>query len=118
MALSVATIAAVAGPAPTARADEVAYLVNVTLAPGYDFAGVDAALEYGHGICRKLADGRTYPELIADVRADFRTADDYQASYLLGQAANELCPEWIPALRNSAAGYRPSSDHHTSAERG
>jgi hypothetical protein len=107
VALGVSALAAVAGPAPAAHADDVAYLVSVTLAPGYDFAGADAALEYGHGICRKLADGRTYPELIADVRADFRTADDYQASYLLGQAANELCPEWIPALRNSAAGYRP-----------
>ena len=90
-----------------ARADEVAYLVSVTLRPGYNFAGADAALDYGHGICRKLADGRTYPELMGDVMADFRTADDYQASYLLGQAANELCPESIPALRNSAAGYRP-----------
>ena len=118
VALSVATIAAVAGPAPTAGADEVAYLVNVTLRPGYNFAGAEAALAYGHRICHKLADGRTYPELMGDVMADFRTADDYQASYLLGQAANELCPKWIPALRNSAAGYRPSSDHHTSAERG
>lgn len=107
VALGVSAFAAAAGPAPAAHADDVAYLVNVTLAPGYNFAGADAALEYGHGICRKLADGRTYPELIADVRADFQAADDYRASYLLGQATNELCPESIQALRNSAAGYRP-----------
>lgn len=91
---------------PTAHADAVAYLVNVTVRPGYNFANADAALSYGHGICRKIADGRSYGDLIADVKADFRTTDEYQASYLITQAANELCPAMIWQLRNSAAGYR------------
>jgi hypothetical protein len=96
----------VAEPA-TARADAVAYLVNVTVRPGYNFANADAALGYGNGICRKIADGRPYGDLMADVKTDFRTSDDYQASYLITQAANELCPAMIWQLRNSAAGYRP-----------
>lgn len=97
----------VAADPPAAHADAVAYLVNVTVRPGYNFAGADAALSYGNGVCRKIADGRSYGDLIGDLKADFHTADDYQASYLITQAANELCPAMIWQLRNSAAGYRP-----------
>uniref|UniRef100_A0A5Q5BHD8 DUF732 domain-containing protein n=1 Tax=Mycobacterium sp. (strain MCS) TaxID=164756 RepID=A0A5Q5BHD8_MYCSS len=97
---------AVVAEPPTAHADAVAYLVNVTVRPGYNFANADAALSYGNGVCRKIADGRSYGDLIADVKADFRTTDEYQASYLITQAANELCPAMIWQLRNSAAGYR------------
>ncbi|BBX73024.1 DUF732 domain-containing protein [Mycobacterium shinjukuense] len=92
---------------PRARADVVAYLVNVTVRPGYDFANADAALTYGHGLCDKVSRGCTYAQVIGEIKADFNTVDDYQASYLLGQAVNELCPALIWQLRNSAAHYRP-----------
>jgi hypothetical protein len=59
--------------AAPARADQVAYLGNVTVRPGYDFAN----------------------------------ADEYQASYLITQAANEISPARIWHLRNAAAEYRP-----------
>jgi hypothetical protein len=88
---------------PSARADTVAYLVNVTVRPGYNFANADAALNYGHGICDKVSQGRTYAQVIGDIRADFNTADEYQASYLISQAVNELCPALIWQLRKSAA---------------
>ena len=92
---------------PQAHADTVAYLVNVTVWPGYGFAGPDDALAYGNGICHKLAQGRTYGEVMADVKSDFRTSDEFHASYLIGQAADNLCPVSINALRTSAGGYRP-----------
>jgi Protein of unknown function (DUF732) len=92
---------------PTARADAVAYLVNVTVRPGYNFVNADAALAYGDGICRWIAQGWPYGEVMDHVKADFGTADEYQASYLITQAANELCPQLISQLRSSAAGYRP-----------
>ena len=41
--------------------------------------------------------------MIGDIKADFNTVDEYQASYLLSQATNELCPALIWQLRNSAA---------------
>jgi hypothetical protein len=44
---------------------------------------------------------------MGDVKDDFSTSDGYQASYLITQAVNELCPAMIWQLRNSAAGYRP-----------
>ncbi|BBX96641.1 DUF732 domain-containing protein [Mycobacterium lacus] len=94
---------ATAAATPSARADEVAYLVNVTVRPGYNFASADAALSYGHGLCDKVTAGRTYARLIGDIKADFNTADEYQASYLLGQAVNELCPALIWQLRRSVA---------------
>lgn len=90
---------------PTASADAVAYLVNVTVKPGYNFANADAALAYGHGVCDKIAQGRPYAQLVGDIKGDFNTNDEFQASYLISQAANELCPAQIWQLRNSAAGY-------------
>lgn len=92
--------------APNADADQVAYLVNVTVRPGYNFTDPDSALAYGNGVCDKIAAGRSYGQLIGDVEADFGTTNEYQASYLINQAANELCPALIWQLRNSAANYR------------
>jgi hypothetical protein len=89
------------------HADPVAYLVNVTVRPGYNFANAEDALRCGHGLCDKIGQGIGYPELVADVTADFHTTDEYQGSYLIGQAVNELCPALIWQLRNSAAYYRP-----------
>lgn len=90
---------------PTASADAVAYLVNVTVRPVYHFAGADQALAYGQGICDKIAQGRPYAQLVGDIKDDFNTNDEFSASYLISQAANELCPAEIWQLRNSAAGY-------------
>ncbi|AGB22192.1 Protein of unknown function (DUF732) [Mycobacterium sp. JS623] len=89
-----------------AHADAVAYLVNVTVRPGYNFANADQALAYGHGICDKVDLGIGYGQIISDVKTDFDSTDDYQAAYLVNQAANELCPTLIWQLRKSAAGYR------------
>jgi hypothetical protein len=106
--LMVATFAA-AGAAtvgvPTAKADQVAYLVNVTVRPGYNFSNADQALAYGYGVCDKFATGRTYPQVIGDIKSDFNTTNEFQASYLIAQSAQELCPAQIWAVRNSAAGY-------------
>jgi Protein of unknown function (DUF732) len=106
--LTVACAGLVAGiPAPPAAADATAYLLNVTLRPGYNFASAADALTYGRGVCTKVVQGRRYGDVITDIKTDFATADDYQASYLITQAVNELCPEEIWQLRNSAAHYRP-----------
>lgn len=94
---------------PSARADVVAYLVNVTVRPGYNFANADAALGYGNGICDKVTRGRSYASVMSDVKADFSNLDEYQASYLITQAVGELCPASIWQLRNSTAHYRPAS---------
>ena len=103
---SLAIVTALAA-APTAQADVVAYLVNVHVRPGYNFPNADAALGYGYGICDKVASGRGYAQVMSDVQADFSTSDQYQASYLINQAVNELCPAQIWQLRNSAAHYVP-----------
>lgn len=97
---------ATAAVTPTAHADVVAYLLNVTVRPGYTFANADAALNYGHSLCDRVSQGHSYAEVMAAVEADFNTTDEYQASYLISQAVNELCPAQIWQLRNSAAHYR------------
>jgi hypothetical protein len=106
-AVAVAGSAAIIAAAP-AQADAVAYLVNVTVRPGYNFPNAAAALDYGNGICDKVAAGRGYADLVGDVKADFNTSDEFQASYLISQAVGELCPALIWQLRNSAANYRPA----------
>jgi hypothetical protein len=97
--------------AGSAHADEVAYLVNVTVRPGYNFANsnanADAAIAYGRGICDTISQGRRFGQIVDDVKADFPTAADYQGSYLISQSSQELCPNLIGQLRNSATHYRP-----------
>src|SRR6478736_8673668 len=85
---SALSAAALAGAA-SANADAVAYLVAVTVRPGYNFANGNDALAYGRGNCDKVEQGRTYPQLMGDVKADFNTDDEYQASYLITQALND-----------------------------
>lgn len=89
-----------------ASADPVAYLVNVTVRPGYHFNNADEALTYGYGLCNQVAEGRSYAALISQMKTDFATSDEFQASYLITHAVNELCPASIWKLRNSAAHYR------------
>lgn len=52
--------------------------------------------------CDEVAHGRGYADLIGALEADFNTTDQYQASYLISQAVNELCPALIWQLRSSA----------------
>jgi hypothetical protein len=91
-----------------AHADAVAYLVEVTVRPGYNFPNADSALGYGYQLCDKVSQGRRYADLIGDIKSDFQTGDEFQASYLVDKAVNELCPAQIWQLRQSAAHYRPA----------
>jgi Protein of unknown function (DUF732) len=95
---------------PSAHADDFAYLIGVTVRPGYNFASAADALNYGHTVCDKVSSGRTYSEMIGEVKKDFDSTDEFQASYLVDKAVDELCPAQIWQLRNSAANYRPSAD--------
>lgn len=93
--------------APPAAADATAYLINVTVRPGYNFANADDALGYGHQLCDTVTAGSPYAEVMSKVKTDLQTTDDYHAAYLINQAVNELCPAQIWELRQSAAGYVP-----------
>lgn len=93
---------------PAAHADAVAYLVNVTVRPGYNFPNAEAALSYGRGICDRVGSGSPYTDTLAAIKVDFSTNDDYQAAYLINQAVNELCPAMIWQLRQAAAQYTPA----------
>lgn len=104
LAVSTAALVTVVTRPGAARADETAYLLNVTVRPGYNFPATDQALTYGRQICAKIEGGERYPQLIAETKDDFGTDDDYQGSYLISQATQELCPELVWQLRNSAAG--------------
>lgn len=90
---------------PSAHADAVGYLINITVRPGYHFPSGDAAVEYGYGICGKIEGGIGYGPLVAGIMADQKTDDEYQAAYLINQAAEMLCPAQIWRLRQSAAHY-------------
>lgn len=109
--LAVAALAGVGlglGHTPAAHADVVAYLVNVTVRPGYNFANADQAIAYGNGVCDKMAANEPFAQIVGDIKNDFNTSDDFQATYLISQAAQELCPAMIWQLRRSAAHYQPA----------
>lgn len=65
---------ALAGVA-SAHADQVAYLVNVTVRPGYNFANADAALGYGYSVCDRVGAKMAYAQLVDEVKRDFDTID-------------------------------------------
>lgn len=90
---------------PVARADNVAFLVNVTVRPGYNFPNPEAALDYGYSICDQIREGMPYARTLGTIKTHFATDDDYQAVYLVNQAVNELCPALIWQLRQSAVHY-------------
>ena len=94
--------------APAAHADQLGYIINVTLRPTYNFANADAALDYGYGLCGKIEAKTSYLDMARQIKADFNTDDEFTVSYLLSQAAQELCPAQTWQLRQSAAGYRPT----------
>lgn len=95
LAASIATTA-------NAQADEIGYLVNIAVRPGYNFANADSALSYGYGICQRVNEGLSYNQQLASAKSDLDTNDDYQAAYLINQAVEELCPALIWQLRRSA----------------
>lgn len=106
-AIAACTAAAGVATAQPAGADAVGYLVNVTVRPGYNFPNADAALSYGYGLCDQINSGLSYAQLVSTIKSDFSTNDEFQASYLISQAAQELCPASIWRVRQSAAGYVP-----------
>lgn len=91
--------AAVPGP-------EVEYVYNVIVRRHFDFPNNDA-ISYGFGICDKVGRGVIYADVMRDVRTDVFPNDLNAANYVVSNAVGILCPALIPALRNSAAGYRP-----------
>lgn len=91
--------------APAAHADQLGYIINVTLRPTYNFANAQAALDYGYGLCDRIGAKVSYRDLAGQIKADFNTDDEFTVSYLLSQASQELCPAQIWQLRQSAGGY-------------
>jgi len=87
------------------HADSVGYLVNITVRPGYNFPNADAAVAYGYGVCDRIQQGTGYGALLAEIRTYLSTTDEYQAAYLVNQAAEMLCPTAVWQLRQSAANY-------------
>jgi hypothetical protein len=81
--------------------------VAAAVLPTAPLANADDALDYGHVLCDRVTAGQSYADVMTSVTSDFDNADDHQASYLIDQAVNELCPAQISQLRKSAAGYRP-----------
>ncbi|RUP31549.1 MAG: DUF732 domain-containing protein [Mycolicibacterium sp.] len=94
---------------PSAQADPVTYVNSVNVRGGFDFPSGDAAIAYGRGVCDKIAAGRSYAQIIGDIKVEVTHGDEGLANYLVGQLANELCTELIGPLRDSAGNYRPGA---------
>ena len=104
-ALGVFAICGSIAVARQAHADALGYLVNIMVRPGYNFPNADAAVAYGYGVCDRIKQGIGYGPLLAGIMTDLSTSDEYQAAYLVNQAAEMLCPKAIWQLRQSAANY-------------
>jgi Protein of unknown function (DUF732) len=109
LVVAVAVGAAAQTPAPRAHAKpapEVEYVYNVAVRRHYNFPNNDA-IGYGYGICGKVTAGESYAQVMGDVKNDVTPNDEFAANYLVSYAVDDLCPDQISQLRNSAQGYRP-----------
>ncbi|WP_244899586.1 DUF732 domain-containing protein [Mycobacterium sherrisii] len=89
-------------------APEVEYTYNIAVRRHFDFPNNDG-LGYGWGICDKVTRGVAYADVMADTKRDVFPNDEQSANYVVSNAVGILCPARIWQLRNSAAGYQPSS---------
>jgi len=105
--LAGSAVAATLAVAPAANADQLGYIINVTVRPTYNFPNAQVALDYGYGLCGRIEEKVSYTDMAAQIKRDFNTNDEFTVSYLLSQAAQELCPGQTWQLRQSAAGYKP-----------
>jgi hypothetical protein len=87
--------------APATHADQIGYLVNVHARPGYTFADAQQALDYGYSVCDRVAANTHFADLVNQVDADLDTSDQYESTYLIGQAVDQLCPADLWQLRQS-----------------
>lgn len=95
-------------PAHAAPAPEVEFVYDVAVRRHYTFPGNDA-VGYGWGICDKVTAGRSYGDVMGDVKNEVVPNDETSANYLVSYAVNLLCPAQIWQLRNSARHYQPPS---------
>jgi len=95
-----------APPANAKPAPEVEFVYNVAVRRSYNFPNNDA-VGYGYGICGKVTAKESYAQLMGDVKNDVTPNDEFAADYLVSYAVDDLCPDQIWQLRNSAQGYRP-----------
>ena len=98
-AMSLTMIRGAPFSAALAHADQVAYLINVTVRPRPQLSQADPARAHRNGSCDKVGARRRYLQIMADPMAAFATSDEFQASYLVAPAANESGPERIWQLR-------------------
>lgn len=98
-------ILAVAPSAHGVPAPEVEYLYNVGFRRHLNFPNGDA-LGYGYRICDSVDQGSSYAQVADSIRSDLATGDEYEISFVIGNAVGILCPAQIWRLRNSAAHYR------------
>ena len=105
-------ILGLAGVIPRARADSVAYLMDVTAGPGYHLSNANDAMAGREQLCDKLSHSRASADLVGDLESDVDTPDEFQPSYLVDKAVNERCPTLIWQLGSPAEHYRPPADEH------
>ena len=106
-AVAICGSAATLAPSANAKpAPEVEFVYNVAVRRHYNFPNNDA-VGYGYGICGKVTANESYAQLMGDVKNDVTPNDEFAADYLVSFAVDDLCPDQIWQLRNSAQGYRP-----------
>jgi Protein of unknown function (DUF732) len=92
--------AAMLGAAP-AHADDDQFLADVHKAHISAQGGDDELVVLGEGVCKKLGNGYDYKEIAIGLEAggDFK---GFQAGELIAVAAQDLCPQYWPALDREA----------------
>jgi uncharacterized protein DUF732 len=80
------------GPAPTAHADDDAFLAALK-AKNINYESPEAAINGGHLVCHELDLGAT-PEQVANDVINNGHLDAYHAGYFVGVSIRAFCPKY------------------------
>jgi hypothetical protein len=83
--------------APTAHADpnDAQFLQNVRNGMGGEITDAQATIDSAHGLCSELKNGKTYDQVVLEVRQANQYWDADEAAFFVSASAQAYCPELV-----------------------
>ncbi|MGB9222063.1 DUF732 domain-containing protein [Mycobacterium sp.] len=83
--------------APTAHADpnDAQFLQNIRNGMGGEISDAQATIDSAHGLCSELKNGKTYDQVVLEVRQANQYWDADEAAFFVSASAQAYCPELV-----------------------
>ncbi|MGO9507537.1 MAG: DUF732 domain-containing protein [Mycobacterium sp.] len=83
--------------APPAYADpnDTQFLQNIRNGMGGEISDAQATIDSAHGLCSELKNGKTYDQVVLEVRQANQYWDADEAAFFVSASAQAYCPELV-----------------------